>query len=1264
MKTPLALAFGLLLVATTPADAQQSTDPDFNMVTDILGGQWQLIRVDDITLGYWGSDVLRPFAGSAVLQTSNSSVSNSFAFLAPALEEGVAAGPGIPNVETLAVRMYNMPNDVVITAYPVNSPTMAGLLTPALYVNNVAPGIAVGSDAFGSLVPTQIGGGVNGAASADFNQDGFSEVVLHYGGGSGPSTASGGMIIAAAGLPSAASVAAGGLRFGPETTTASAYGAIATGDFNGDATPDIAGAAITGSNSDVSLVFHTVDPQTLTIASGQMALLQVSGALAVTLTAGDFDGDASSELLLVAALASSTQVFAIDVTGTFTPTVSDSKSLGAPLPGSLQSASGRINWFGGGPDQAVFAYYGGGACCVSLVLFESNLAMDIRPVPLEAVPSPDILVPTDVGFGNFDQSNDPNLEIAVVELQEPIGSVGSAHVTIIDVDVDSNYAMSVTSQVEYDFEPPGTATSLAAGDTQGRSLLVGPPTKVVINNHSQPEIVLGMPPMHVDWVPPVGESDPEVLNVSAVPDGFSSSYQTRATMQNQSSRMSTTSHTNSFEETLGVKNSFGVPGIGSVSVDVNQMFNQTYENTTAMTYNTYSSVQFDASTSTGFSDHIWFTTNRFNIYLYPVIGHTACPEMMPNCAPADMHPLWWQVSGPDMVTPVEIDAATVEWYQPIHEPGNVLSYPWSEALLKAPFPNLVALTQDPPTSWFTDGSTQTQQSNWSAGMGMNQSTGSTRSFNYDTSVSVSSKVDVLGDDAELNVGFDYNRSCSTSTLNTSSEMVGSSTGVGIAKPGTFLDPNNYQYAVQTLVFGEGNPAGVVQQIPLNTDLQSTGVLRTGFIADPTDPQAGGWWTRTYTLPDVALNHPARWLVRPDTAPKPPANCLRFSPRGGTLDCVTFNAPCDPTAVPPCDLPLAQFYWMRGFLITPADAPGEGPLNTTATAGDVLSLQARVYNYSLTDMPMGTPDMPMDTQVHVRFYGQEWDESQFTFMGDAFLIDEVIVSPIPAFNSNLNQGTLPNWTLASTMFDTANYPDISDTYLVFWVVVWMEDAAGALVAEMPGHGLTAIPGTLTSLADAPVEAYSNNVGFFNQPIFIEAQGSLPATQGAPPGMPMVQSVVVSPAVAQPGQRLEVRAEVGSTGAPLHGTTLVFGDESGGRFKAFDSEHVPWVRSGDTYIARVPVRLDTCGEHTISVAAAGAGGQPQATARVQVICSPTPTPTVPPAPEDDGCQVARPSAGDLPSALLLLVGVALLARWQARRRGHSDRPRRGDWFRTPG
>ena len=91
---------------------------------------------------------------------------------------------------------------------------------------------------------------------------------------------------------------------------------------------------------------------------------------------------------------------------------------------------------------------------------------------------------------------------------------------------------------------------IVAGDIQGRSFIVGEPVKVVIQKTAQPSVIAAMPPMHVDFIPPVGTQEPTVLNLSTIPDGFRTVYETNETESNQSSTINTTSWS------FGAKQSF------------------------------------------------------------------------------------------------------------------------------------------------------------------------------------------------------------------------------------------------------------------------------------------------------------------------------------------------------------------------------------------------------------------------------------------------------------------------------------------------------------------------------------------------------------------------------------------------------------------------------------------------------------------------------------------------------------------------------------
>ena len=288
---------------------------------------------------------------------------------------------------------------------------------------------------------------------------------------------------------------------------------------------------------------------------------------------------------------------------------------------------------------------------------------------------------------------------------------------------------------------------------------------------------------------------------------------------------------------------------------------------------------------------------------------------------------------------------------------------------------------------------------------------------------------------------------------------------------------------------------------------------------------------------------------------------------------------------------SEFYWMKGLYITPAGANGNGSQIVQATAGDAISLQARVYNYSLAVMPPGST-------VHVRFYGQEWDKDKADFTGAAFVIDEVLLDPIPPFNPSSGE---PNWVLASTTLDTTSY---ADQYLIFWVVVWMEQN-GKLVPETTGHGLTAIPGATTAPTAVAIERYSNNVGFYKQPFFVCPKPcqrlSAPASAATAESL-AVEKVEVAPNRVSIFENVTVTATLVAGESSLDGVLVVYYDgdpQQGG--EAFDAELIPHIRANDAYVNRVKFRPRTCGPHTVFVVAQSTA---TGTATVTVDCPPAP------------------------------------------------------------
>jgi hypothetical protein len=357
-----------------------------------------------------------------------------------------------------------------------------------------------------------------------------------------------------------------------------------------------------------------------------------------------------------------------------------------------------------------------------------------------------------------------------------------------------------------------------------------------------------------------------------------------------------------------------------------------------------------------------------------------------------------------------------------------------------------------------------------------------------------------------------------------------------------------------------------------------GLIRAVFTADPLASGAGGWWQQAYEqAPDLALNHAARWTYTTLNLPTNGnllSNCLATG-NGTSMDCAGLN-PRTP------DIPwLSTYHQMRGLFTSSANAPGQGPQLESAKAGDVLSLQARVYNYSLPSNPSSIT-LPPDAEVHVRFYFTPWNGT--VAAGPSVLINEVVANPIPPFNDA--QGAPPNWVLVPTTFDTSKFDQTKDgnVNVVFWVIVWMQDKNGNIIKEMPGHGLTGIPGTLASFADAAKleecqsdgNCYSNNVGLYPQVFYIAGQ-SLGAAPGPTSATVDISKVGVSADRVTPNNSVVLSATLSSSGAAATGVNVKFYDghpDQGGQ--SFAVVRIPHIIEDAPYDRRRPV----CGPGAIS------------------------------------------------------------------------------------
>ncbi len=1180
----LAVVFARLSSAPGLAQSSDCTTNDpgapcFANNPDILGGEQarNLLRTDDLALlkklpiNSTIEDPRRLYQWS--LNTTNST-------LAPLR----ISQPGTPlrddSIRTFTVavgRMFNFGKDTIVAS--------VATLNQRLFFMTAADGRSdvVRDQAIAAQIPIDM-------VMADFTGDGFADLL------NAEKTIGGGTVLRVVTAKDVNPPRAGpfALRFGPEARLDPVY-RMTVGDFNGDGRPEVAG--LIDDNGAYSLGIYTVNPTTLTIT--RAASYPLNGE-PLRVAAGRF-GTLNYDQLAILGRSPTGGCCVVQA-------YDFAKGSLQPIPkGSTNQVSTNSRFFSGsfipGAYQQVLSLAvvkQGSADKVNVGLLTFSRDGNLTPTLVGGLSTLTLNVACvhDMAVGNFNrqikiddkQQYDPRLNFAVAGTD--CKSTAKVQVFTVDSIVDPKEGAKVTytSPQTLSFSPgpvpSDTVFRIAAGDLQGRSIPVGPPEKLTITSHFQPDTILGVPPMHVDWIPPAGEEEPRILNVSVFPDTFNTRYDFAQTTGTQASRQSTTSYTSAYKAFTELKKSWGIPILGSVTTTLKAAAQNKHENTVANTYNTNKGQSFSLTARTVFDDLVAATESRLNIYTYPVLGQCVDqPGAQPlDHCPAGKAPLHIQFSSPDNVYYLSlVRGQALEWYQPVHEPGQIFSYPGSLAQLQADQP------QQPTENGGTESSLQllspgnilwdsqsTQQVSitWTQGAGRNVSSSTVNTNSFDSSLTFAGESKASG--FAGTAGFEYNTSKATSTLNESVDTYSESAGVLLSRgiSGGPSTSTNYLYQGQAFIFGQKSPLGTIHNnIPQNTDVKAQGFLSVGYAANPlsTAPiRSGNFWRNAYEEPDVALNHPQRWLQNGQHVQ---FNC----PIGFTS---SFDRPCTPRAQAPtpANVAVALFYQMKGLFVTPGTTT-DGPTTARATQGDTVTLRTRVYNYSLANMPA-------DAQVRVQFYAQPWNATRGRFFSqpgnsDAFapavFIGEAELDPIPAFcggappnpqEDPCTKSDAPrNWVFAQTRWDTSTVA--ANTDWVFWVVVWME-RNGQKVAEIQDHGLTAIPDSpLHSLADVPIETYSNNLGFYNQVFHVGPRAGALQTPARSRHLKSRWENLPKGGALRVDQLLTLRASHHAMGTDLDNVMVLFYDgdpEQEGQL--FDMEFNPHIEAKRNFVTRVP------------------------------------------------------------------------------------------------
>ena len=900
-------------------------------------------------------------------------------------------------------------------------------------------------------------------------------------------------------------------------------------------------------------------------------------------------------------------------------------------------------------------------------------------------------------------TGDPSIDLYSVVASDPFGSDNSRKCAN-DASVRGYLPLkgrvnNLTSG--YHSVPPLTlrgGSLVSAGDAFGNSVRLGPPTVVRVSEHSEPQLVIQAPPSLIDYVQP-DEQDfpaPAIVNFTRAPNNYQAQIQFDTGSQDTASTRETGSFSSSITSTVGGQLKFPTAYLGTVDIKNQQSWTQFNQETTSQQLGTYATTRLQTGGAIGADDQVWWTQTTFNVFTFPQLGVDNCPASItcgpstPGCTgpasgavltcepsgsgchclsagavdsmcpaqPAEAadvecttqggvaccsllpQPLNVSFSGPQEVARASSPGATIEWYQPRHEPGQILSYPANTLLLRQRNPGSEALAS---LTSFTTGTNNTSESmSWSCGTSSDVSSGTTsrHSFESDTSITIGMnnlQVKPLG--ANVSYGFNYQQSNSFSTLNSYTVGLTASSSVGLLLEGSgFINSDQYAYGVSGLVLGATKPTSVLDNPNLTVcpvanpncsaaqevqaDCTTTGPLTVAFAANPTVTGRGVWWQATSPYLhdiDVGLNNPTRWRRVP--ASEVSNTYLQCRGPANAPVCYTRNQP--PTQTGAADVWSSLFYHMKGLFVTEGGATG--PMRDSAAVGDSIFLKARVYNYSLKSMASGS-------RVYARFYRQQLDVNQSNGavsvleyakdadgnprpavpIGPAGLGDLTpvpVVSPldgsatIPPFNTSTDPSR-DNISLATTSYiatddDACEYDSgmqsCDGAYYAYWMTVWAEDVDGKLISELAGHGLGASFDPTASyhfITDVPLEPvsfagrtdyFTNNVGMFKMMFSIvpaDSNGRLASNAPRPGPLSLDRMSLSSGEAVLLGQPVVVSAQVVESGASAPGATVAFSDgdpQDGGN--VFDAEWLPVVRAHDREYVSVNYIPESCGPHQI-------------------------------------------------------------------------------------
>ncbi len=467
-----------------------------------------------------------------------------------------------------------------------------------------------------------------------------------------------------------------------------------------------------------------------------------------------------------------------------------------------------------------------------------------------------------------------------------------------------------------------------AADVSGNSLRLGAPMHMELTDPGKPDYVLEQPPQHAAWLDQGNGA--QVVTISRYPS-FSTSVSNSSLTTYASNEKDHTDWTAGVSEKVTAQATWAVGADAGPLADVSEQstaklsarvsfdYDHVHDHYTTG-YDTYS---VGLAAATGEDDSLFVQSQIFDLWRYRIYGQNT--DIGDSNNPNAFYDI--VIPGPHLAS--NPGGRDVDWYQPIHEVGNILSYPGRVAVCgnddQSPadigpitIPNLGISNQVKPLAacqqLFYNGNSHDLNLTLFHQTGSGDSTDYTNKVSTGVDFKYSYRVDFEflgnGGQAKASTDTDVHGGQDWGHLSTNDSTTNQATGITLHSPQ-----------------GDSEHAYPFYPIFYNT---SVGGLKVAYgVGDLTSSNSGeNFWVTNYSAqPDPALNLPNRF--------------------DGTYSSNNVFNGWKP------ELSISRKR-MKGFVIRKSEVnsiTGDySLLGSNPQDGDKVLLEARVYNYSISATP--------------------------------------------------------------------------------------------------------------------------------------------------------------------------------------------------------------------------------------------------------------------------------------------------------------------------